>query len=54
MEEVPDIDDDDDILIARLNIYTMGRTANDMSTAVFVTLHINSTLLRWKWTLVLP
>ena len=49
MEEVPNMeDDDDDILIARISIHTIGRTACDTSTAVFVTLHLNKTPVKME------
>ncbi|XP_038064022.1 uncharacterized protein K02A2.6-like [Patiria miniata] len=42
MEEIPDTDNEDDnILIARMNIHNVGHNRCDMSTAIWVTLHIN-------------
>ena len=49
MEEVPVMDDDDDdVLIARVSIHTVSRTACDRSTAVFVTIHLNNTPVKME------
>ena len=49
MEEVSVMDDDDDdMLIIRVSIHTVGRTACDISTAVFVTTHLNNTPIKME------